>query len=150
MSATVAAALKKIAVSILTNPKILKKVLCIVLVLVIALATPLLAVYAALTGKVEIDIDGIAENYVENLDDAQVRELQKMNDTMLAVESALNDAEPVIKYFDGWKCDISGIRNWEDLPKEAKEYVAFIEYEIGCPITYVSVGPERDSIIIRK
>ena len=93
MSATVAAALKKIAVSILTNPKILKKVLCIVLVLVIALATPLLAVYAALTGKVEIDIDGIAENYVENLDDAQVRELQKMNDTMLAVESALNDAE---------------------------------------------------------
>ena len=77
MSATVAAALKKIAVSILTNPKILKKVLCIVLVLVIALATPLLAVYAALTGKVEIDIDGIAENYVENLDDAQVRELQK-------------------------------------------------------------------------
>ena len=64
MSATVAAALKKIAVSILTNPKILKKVLCIVLVLVIALATPLLAVYAALTGKVEIDIDGIAENYV--------------------------------------------------------------------------------------
>ena len=64
--------------------------------------------------------------------------------------SALNDAEPVIKYFDGWKCDISGVRNWEDLPKEAKEYVAFIEYEIGCPITYVSVGPERDSIIIRK
>ena len=57
MSATVASALKKIAVSILTNPKILKKVLCIVLVLVIALATPLLAVYAALTGKVEIDID---------------------------------------------------------------------------------------------
>ena len=62
MSATFAAALKKIAVSILTNPKILKKVLCIVLVLVIALATPLLAVYAALTGKVEVDIDGIAEN----------------------------------------------------------------------------------------
>ena len=93
MSATVAAALKKIAVSILTNPKILKNVLCIVLVLVIALATPLLAVYAALTGKVEVDIDGIAENYVENLDDAQVRELLKMNDTMLAVESALNEAE---------------------------------------------------------
>lgn len=93
MSATVAAALKKIAVSILTNPKILKKVLCIVLVLVVALATPLLAVYAALTGKVEVDIDGIAENYVENLNDAQVRELQKMNDTMLAVESALNEAE---------------------------------------------------------
>ena len=93
MSATVAAALKKIAVSIITNPKLLKKILCVVLVLVIALATPLIAVYAALTGKVEIDVDGIVENYEENLTEAQVRELQKMNDTMLAVESALNDAE---------------------------------------------------------
>lgn len=63
---------------------------------------------------------------------------------------ALNDAKPVIKYFDGWKCDISGVRTWEDLPKEAQDYVLFIEKEIGCPITYVSVGPERDSIIIRK
>lgn len=63
---------------------------------------------------------------------------------------ALNDAKPVIRYFDGWKCDISGVRTWEDLPKEAQDYVLFIEKEIACPITYVSVGPERDSIIIRK
>lgn len=63
---------------------------------------------------------------------------------------ALNDAKPVIEYFDGWKCDISGVRTWGNLPKEAQEYVTFIEKEIGCPITYVSVGPERDSIIIRK
>ena len=63
---------------------------------------------------------------------------------------ALNDAKPVIKYFDGWKCDISGVRTWEDLPKEAQDYVLLIEKEIACPITYVSVGPERDSIIIRK
>lgn len=64
--------------------------------------------------------------------------------------TALNKAKPVIEYFDGWKCDISGIRTWEELPKAAKDYVTFIEKEIGCPITYVSVGPERDSIIIRK
>ena len=63
---------------------------------------------------------------------------------------ALNHAKPVIKYFDGRKCDISGVRTWEDLPKEAQDYVLFIEKEIACPITYVSVGPERDSIIIRK
>lgn len=61
---------------------------------------------------------------------------------------ALNSAKPVIQYFDGWKRDISGVRTWEDLPKEAQEYVMFIEKEIGCPIRYVSVGPERDSIII--
>ena len=63
---------------------------------------------------------------------------------------ALQDAKPVIQYLDGWKRDISSVRTWENLPKEAKEYVLFIEKEIGCPITYVSVGAERDSIIIRK
>ena len=63
---------------------------------------------------------------------------------------ALVDAKPVITYMDGWKCDISGVRRWEDLPQAARDYVTFIEKSIHCPITYVSVGPERDSIIIRK
>ena len=62
----------------------------------------------------------------------------------------LDEAEPVIEYMDGWKCDISGVRTWDDLPAEAREYVTFIEKAIGCPIPYVSVGPERDSIVIRK
>lgn len=64
--------------------------------------------------------------------------------------SALKYAKPVVEYFEGWNCDISAIRRWEDLPKAAQDYVTFIETAIGCPITYVSVGPERDSIIIRK
>jgi adenylosuccinate synthase len=63
--------------------------------------------------------------------------------------TALDDCKPVIEYFDGWKCDISGIRTWDGLPKEAKEYVLYIEKCIGCPIKYISVGPERESIIIR-
>lgn len=64
--------------------------------------------------------------------------------------AALYDAKPVIEYFDGWNCDISSVRQWEDLPKQAQDYVEFIEKEIGCPITYVSVGPERESIILRN
>lgn len=64
--------------------------------------------------------------------------------------SALKDAAPIIEYLDGWKCDISGVRKWEDLPKNAQDYVTYIEQRIGCPITYISVGPERDSIIVRK
>ena len=62
----------------------------------------------------------------------------------------LDHAELVIEYFPGWKHDISKVRTWEGLPKEARDYVTFVEKAIGCPITYVSVGPERDSIIIRK
>ena len=64
--------------------------------------------------------------------------------------SELGKAKPVISYVKGWECDISKVRNWEDLPDEAKAYVLFLEREIGCPITYISVGPERDSIIYRE
>ena len=63
--------------------------------------------------------------------------------------AAQNDAKPVIEYLEGWKCDISGIRNWDELPAAARAYVEYIESSIGCPIKYVSVGPERESIIIR-
>ncbi len=61
----------------------------------------------------------------------------------------LDQAQPVIEFMDGWKCDISGARKWEDLPEAARKYVEYIESQIGCHIGYVSVGPERDSIIIR-
>ena len=61
----------------------------------------------------------------------------------------LDRAEPVIETVPGWNTDISGIRRWEDLPKAARDYVTMIEDAIGCPITYVSVGAERDSIIER-
>lgn len=64
--------------------------------------------------------------------------------------AAMNAAKPVIEYVPGWQCDISGVRAWDELPKAAQNYVLLIEKAIGCPITYVSVGPERDSIIIRK
>ena len=63
--------------------------------------------------------------------------------------AVLSDAKPVMEYMPGWKRDISGCRTWEELPKEARDYVEFVEKQVGCHITYVSVGPERDSIIIR-
>ncbi len=61
----------------------------------------------------------------------------------------LDEAEPVLEYLEGWKTDISGIRRWEDLPQAAQRYVEYVEQRIGCHIGYVSVGPERDSIILR-
>ena len=50
----------------------------------------------------------------------------------------------------GWKCDIAKIRKYDDLPMEAKEYISFIEKNLGVPVSIISVGPGRDETIIRK
>ncbi len=58
-------------------------------------------------------------------------------------------AKPVWKVLPGWKCDITGIRTYEELPPNCRRYVEFIESEIGFPVTYVSNGPSREDIITR-
>ena len=62
----------------------------------------------------------------------------------------LYQAKSILKTLPGWKCDVTGIRKWEDLPKECQEYVNEIERQIGFPITMVSNGPGREDIILRK
>ena len=59
----------------------------------------------------------------------------------------LDAAKPVFEYLPGWNCDISKCRKPEDLPKEAMDYVRYIEKEVGCKIRYVSVGAEREAYI---
>ena len=61
----------------------------------------------------------------------------------------LPEAKPVTEYLPGWHCDISGVRTWEALPAEARAYVEYLEKNLGCPVTYVSVGPAREEIVIR-
>ena len=67
----------------------------------------------------------------------------------LPFPSILSDCEPVYEYMKGWKCDISGVRNWWDLPVEAQDYVKRIEEATGVVVKWISVGPERHSIIRR-
>ena len=62
--------------------------------------------------------------------------------------SVLDQAKPVIEYVKGWNCDISGCRKKEELPKEALDYIRFIEKETECRIKYVSVGAGRDEYIV--
>ena len=62
----------------------------------------------------------------------------------------LEKAKPVLKYFKGWKSDIRGIKNYDELPVECRNYIEAIEEEIGVPITMVSNGPKRHDIIIRE
>ncbi|MDA3884633.1 MAG: adenylosuccinate synthase [Candidatus Delongbacteria bacterium] len=61
----------------------------------------------------------------------------------------LNKATPVIKKLKGWNRNISAVRKYDDLPIEAKEYVSFIESQLGYPVKYISVGPDRDAIIYK-
>ena len=61
----------------------------------------------------------------------------------------LNRAKPVLKVMEGWKCDIRGIRKYEELPEACRAYIEEIERQIGFPIKMVSNGPGRDDIIIR-
>ena len=64
--------------------------------------------------------------------------------------SLLNKAKPVYTTLPGWKCEIRGIKKYEDLPENCRKYIEFIEKEIETPITMVSNGPGRDDIIYRK
>ena len=61
----------------------------------------------------------------------------------------LAQAEPVITEVEGWKCDTSAVRRWDDLPLQAKRYIEMIETAVGRPVSFISVGPERESIIIK-
>ncbi len=61
----------------------------------------------------------------------------------------LAKAKPVWKRMPGWKCEIKGIRKYEELPKACRDYIEAIEQEIGVPIKMVSNGPKRDDIIMR-
>ena len=65
------------------------------------------------------------------------------------VTPVLEKAKPVLKTLPGWKSDISGIREYDKLPENCRNYIEFIEKEIGFPITMVSNGPKRSDIIYR-
>ena len=69
--------------------------------------------------------------------------------TDFPVTAKLEKAKPVLKKLPGWKCDIRGIKKYEELPKNCQSYIEFIEGQIGYPITMVSNGPGRDDIIYR-
>ena len=70
--------------------------------------------------------------------------------TEFPVTSLLEKAKPVLTKLPGWKCDIRGIKKYEELPENCRKYIEFIEGQIGYPITMVSTGPGRDDIIYRE
>lgn len=70
--------------------------------------------------------------------------------TDFPVTYKLEKAKPMLKTLPGWKCEIRGIRKYEELPENCRKYVEFIEEQIGYPITMISNGPGREDIIYRE
>ncbi len=70
--------------------------------------------------------------------------------TDFPVTHLLEKAKPVLEVLPGWKCDIRGIKKYEDLPENCRKYIEFIEERIEFPITMISNGPGRDDIIYRN
>ncbi|MEK5643701.1 adenylosuccinate synthase [Paenibacillus rhizosphaerae] len=66
------------------------------------------------------------------------------------VSAKLDEAKPVLQHHKGWKCDITGIRSFEELPEAAKRYIEIIEVTARVKVKYVSVGPKRDQLITRN
>ena len=70
--------------------------------------------------------------------------------TEFPTTALLKKAKPVYEILPGWNCDIRGIKKYEDLPENCRNYIEFVERHIGFPITMVSNGPGRDDIIYRS
>lgn len=91
-----------------------------------------------------------ALGYLDEIPVCVAYEIDGVRTTEFPSTVKLAAAKPVYKVLKGWKCDIRGIRRFEELPTECIEYVNFIEEQIGFPITMVSNGPGREDIIYRN
>lgn len=90
-----------------------------------------------------------AIGYMEEIKVCVGYEIDGKVTTDFPVTPLLNRAKPVYETLPGWKCDIRGIKNYDELPEACKNYIDFIEQHIETPITLVSNGPEREAILTR-
>ena len=63
--------------------------------------------------------------------------------------SDLDQADPIVTMLPGWQCDLSDCKSWDELPKQAKDYVAFLEQQLGHEIQFVSTGAERERFVLK-
>ena len=88
--------------------------------------------------------------YLDEIPVCTAYEIDGKQTTEFPTTALLEKAKPVIEKLPGWKCEIRGIKKYEDLPENCRNYIEFIEERIGYPITMVSNGPGRDDIIYRN
>ena len=72
------------------------------------------------------------------------------HETLPYHQSDLHHAKPIYETLPGWKTDLTGVREPGDLPVEARNYLAFLEEQVGCPVSLVGVGPGREQFVHRN
>ncbi len=87
--------------------------------------------------------------YLDEIKVCTAYELDGELTTDFPVTPKLNHVKPVYTTLPGWNCDLRGVTDWNSLPKEAQDYVLFLEQQLGVPIKTVSTGPKREEIIHR-
>ena len=88
--------------------------------------------------------------YLEEIPVCIAYETEDGRTTEFPVTAKLKNAKPVLKTLPGWKCEIRGIKEYEHLPENCRNYIEFIEGQLGYPITMISNGPGRNDIIYRQ
>ena len=115
--------------------------------------------FDAVAGRFTVELNGIEEialtklDVLDGIDPLRVCTSYRYGGEPLeqypAEARVLQDVEPVYQELPGWKAQTSGLTRFDDLPKEARGYVGFLEAKIGAPVSMVSVGRRRDQIILR-
>ena len=104
----------------------------------------------AMQGATEVALTKIdILSYMEQIPICVQYELNGVKTDDFPFPAAIAEAKPVIEYMPGWMSDVSKCRSFDELPKAAQDYILYIEKNIGCPITNISVGAARDEIIRR-
>ena len=104
----------------------------------------------AMQGATEVALTKIdILSYMEQIPVCVQYELNGVRTDDFPFPAAIAEAKPVIEYMPGWQTDVSGCRTFDELPKAAQDYILYIEKNIGCPVTNISVGAARDEIIRR-
>jgi len=116
--------------------------------------------FDAVAGRFSVQINGLSDIALTHLDvydgftSIKICTAYKFNDEVLTSFpsdiAVLEKCQPVYEELDGWQESISGIRDFKKLPKGARDYISRLEDLLYCPISLVSVGPDRRQIILAK
>ena len=105
---------------------------------------------AKMQGATEIALTKLdVLSYMEKIPVCTKYDVEGTNVDSFPTGEALNKAKPHYEYVEGWNCDISACRSYDELPKAAKDYIEMIEKAVNCHIKYISVGAGRDEYIER-